>query len=157
MRIVVTSGAEFVSDPPLVNQRAAGAIPFKHLNPVAADCVEPVLIDQQPLRPAPAQSGRDDFVRIENTVAIFVDQPSHRIAVADQQSPFAIECQRVTPAGKFRPGGAIDVKARRQFKAIGQILRRIVRLRRRQNGERPNHCERGNEATHWLGKGHAKS
>jgi hypothetical protein len=98
VRVVVAAGVEFVSDPALVNEFLAGPIPFENLNTVAADGIERVIVNQQSLRPAPAETGCDDFKRIEHAIAVFVDESSHRIPIADQQPPFAVEGQRVTAA-----------------------------------------------------------
>ena len=91
VRVMIAAGVEFVPDPALVNQWPARTIPFKHLDPVAAHRVKLVVIDQQPLRPAPAQAGRDNLAGIENTVAVLVDEPPDRIAIADEQSSLAVE------------------------------------------------------------------
>ena len=92
VRVVVAAGVEFISDSALGNERAAGTIPFKHLNPVTADRVKPVVINQQPLRPAPAQAGGDHLERIEHAVTVLVAEPAHCIPIAHEQSSLAVEC-----------------------------------------------------------------
>ena len=124
VRVVVAAGVEFVSDSTPVNQTggAGRAIPFKHLDPIAADRVQPVAVNQQSLRPAPAESGRDDLEGIEDAVAVLIDKPAHRVAVADQQPPLAIERQGVTTARELRSGRAIDVKTSGQLKSAVQLF-----------------------------------
>ena len=145
--IVVAAGVEFVSNPAFVNEFLAGSIAFKDLQSVSTDGIKLVIVNQQPLRPAPAEAGCDNLKGIEHAIAVFVDESSHRIPVADQQASLPIERQRVAAAGNLRSCGAVDVKARWQFKAVGQVLRRVVCLRRgRQHEERRQCKERGDAA-----------
>src|SRR5947208_10191248 len=94
-------------------------------------------MDEQPLRTAPAEAGGDDLKRIEDTVSVLVDESSHRIAVADQQSSFAVEGQRVTAAGEFRTGRLVNMKIRWQIEPVGQIQRTADRDPRDDRDQKP--------------------
>src|ERR1044071_7818411 len=87
------------SPPALMNQRLSGPVPFEYLDPVSADCIQGVVLDQQTLGPAPPQPGRDDLERVEHPVPVPVDQSPHRVAISHQQPAFAVERHRVTPPG----------------------------------------------------------
>ena len=80
--------------------------------------------DQQSLRTAPAESGRNDLVRIVHPIAIRIFQTPHVLAIADQQSPVAIEGQVVRAAGQPRFRSPVDVKPLRQVELVVQQNRR---------------------------------
>jgi len=117
---MVAAGAQPVSNAAAVNESSARTITFEELDAVSADREKPISVNEQALRPTPAEPRCDDFKSVENAVVIAIGQPPNSIAIADEQASLAVKGHRVTAAREFRAGSAVNVESRGQLEAFVQ-------------------------------------
>src|SRR5690606_11375208 len=94
------------------------------LDAIAADRVEVITVDEEPLRAARAEPLRDHLEAIEEPIAIIVREPPDGLSIADEEPPFAVEGDVVRSAAKLGARRAIHPKAGRKLHAILDELER---------------------------------
>ena len=71
--IMIAAGVQLVSNAAAVNESSSRTIAFEELDAVPAYGKEPVAVNEQALRPTPAEARGDDFEAVENTVVVAID------------------------------------------------------------------------------------
>jgi hypothetical protein len=137
VRVVIAARPEARADASLVVQRSRVA--GEELHAIAADGVEPVLPDEQALRPARTKAGGDDLARVEEPVAVPILEAAHLRAVPDEEAAIGVHGDVVAPARQLRPGGLVDTEARRQLELLVEEDGGGGQGQRRDGGEQGQH------------------
>jgi hypothetical protein len=104
-------------------KRASRLITAEPLQPIAAHGEKLILIDQQPLRSARAESRCNHFKLIENAVVVGIDQAPDGVAIADQKASLTIEGECITASRQFAGRRAIDSEPGTQLEPVIQPYR----------------------------------